>query len=374
MRTLLFILLLFPAFLCGQDLSVDTEAVQADETAKPKKNTIVLPLLWFLPETSLGFGGVAIQNFKAYGQRPTDRSSSLQLGVAYTLNKQFLSYLPFSIYADQDRIYAKGEFGFYDYFYRYFGIGNESLDESEETYGNRFTRVSIDAYRRVVPNLYFGFNFNFDVNKIKDVESTGLLNLESPAGIDGGTFVALGPGLFWDSRNGVHAPSKGKLIELSAKWSGSGIGSDFDFSRQFFSYAQYVELKPRNVLAFQFVSETTQGEVPFNYLPDLGGGKLLRGFTNGRFRDNNAIYAQTEYRRQFKESNKFKHAEKFGMVAFIGTGKVYDEQLDIVENLHLNIGTGLRFAIDKKENLNLRLDVAFGKDSWGFYFIAGEAF
>jgi hypothetical protein len=37
-------------------------------------------------------------------------------------------------------------------------------------------------------------------------------------------------------------------------------------------------------------------------------------------------------------------------------------------------GAGLRFRIDRKEKLNLRLDLALGKNSQAIYFTVGEAF
>jgi hypothetical protein len=38
------------------------------------------------------------------------------------------------------------------------------------------------------------------------------------------------------------------------------------------------------------------------------------------------------------------------------------------------MGTGIRYAIDKKEKLNFRFDVGFGQRSNGFYFYITEAF
>ena len=38
------------------------------------------------------------------------------------------------------------------------------------------------------------------------------------------------------------------------------------------------------------------------------------------------------------------------------------------------IGTGIRFTADTETNLNVGLDIAFGRGDWGLYFKFGEAF
>jgi hypothetical protein len=45
-----------------------------------------------------------------------------------------------------------------------------------------------------------------------------------------------------------------------------------------------------------------------------------------------------------------------------------------LQGLKPSLGSGLRYAIDKKEKLNLRLDVGFGHHSYGLYFNITEAF
>jgi len=39
-----------------------------------------------------------------------------------------------------------------------------------------------------------------------------------------------------------------------------------------------------------------------------------------------------------------------------------------------SVGGGIRFLINQKEKLNIRLDFAYGKNSSGMYITIGEAF
>ena len=95
---------------------------------------------------------------------------------------------------------------------------------------------------------------------------------------------------------------------------------------------------------------------------------MLRGYYDGRYTDNNLFGVQAEYRFPLKG--------RFGMVLFGAIGKVGKEAAEVFNFKQLKpaVGTGVRYAIDKKEKLNLRLDFAFGERSSGVYFNIIEAF
>ncbi len=94
----------------------------------------------------------------------------------------------------------------------------------------------------------------------------------------------------------------------------------------------------------------------------------MRGYYEGRYTDNNFIAAQVEHR--------FHLIERFGMVVFAAAGRVGLRPRDLFtfQGLKPSLGSGLRYAIDKKEKLNLRLDIGFGHRSTGVYFNITEAF
>lgn len=95
---------------------------------------------------------------------------------------------------------------------------------------------------------------------------------------------------------------------------------------------------------------------------------IMRGYYDGRYTDKNLLAFQAEYR--------FHLIGRFGMVVFSGVGRVGHTSNDVFSMKHLkpSLGTGLRYAIDKKEKLNLRLDFGVGDRSDGFYFNIIEAF
>jgi hypothetical protein len=63
------------------------------------------------------------------------------------------------------------------------------------------------------------------------------------------------------------------------------------------------------------------------------------------------------------------------MVAFAGFGFAADRIGDIrFEDILPGGGAGIRFKMVRSEDINIGVDVAFGKQDWGLYFRVGEAF
>ncbi len=61
------------------------------------------------------------------------------------------------------------------------------------------------------------------------------------------------------------------------------------------------------------------------------------------------------------------------MVAFAGVAKVYNPTTVNLDDLHTSWGAGLRYTINKKERLNLRLDWGYGDTDRPGYFYLGFA-
>jgi hypothetical protein len=66
---------------------------------------------------------------------------------------------------------------------------------------------------------------------------------------------------------------------------------------------------------------------------------------------------------------------RFGLVGFAGVGRVSStiSQLNFT-GLKDSYGFGVRYAVDRAEKLNLRLDFGWGRNSSGIYFNLTEAF
>lgn len=364
----LFKLFVFKLFLIsglplmGQQGHLDQ---QQDEKLLKDQALIGLPVIFYLPETKLGFGGVGRFSFKWRQQQLTEKISSISIGLVYTLNKQFLAYLPYNLYFKEDKFWLKGELGYYDYFYPYFGIGNDQRIEME-SYTVNFPRLQSDFLYKVKGELYLGFNYRFDKFSNLEFEEEGVLVLGETLGTDGGNISGIGPSIIIDKRDHINFPSKGYLLELKSFHAEDFLGSDYHFSFLEYSLSKYFP-KGKNVLALNLYGKSVWGEIPFYEYALFGGGKQARGYLQGSFRDSNALGLQAEYRFVFKK--------RFGATLFANVGSVFKDLKDLnFENALPAMGAGFRYALSAEEKVNLRLDLGIGKEGLQFYFTFGEAF
>ena len=130
----------------------------------------------------------------------------------------------------------------------------------------------------------------------------------------------------------------------------------------------YIPIHSSHTLAFQGLVSHSTGNPPFYKLFMLGGQKVMRGYYQGHYRDNNMMAFQVEYR-------VMPVWWRLGLVGFYGTGAVANDMSDFqLDDFKHSIGMGLRLQLDPKERITFRLDYAYGKDSSGLYIAAFEAF
>jgi hemolysin activation/secretion protein len=121
----------------------------------------------------------------------------------------------------------------------------------------------------------------------------------------------------------------------------------------------------RHILAMELFANFVRGDAPIKELAELGGPRIMRGYYRGRFRDNYVTAFQAEYRMPVYK--------RIGIVAFAGLGKVYNPSELNLDGLHYSYGGGLRYKINKREKLNLRIDYARGDPHYLGYFYLGFA-
>ena len=337
------------------------------DTTSNNNSLFAVPIAFFSPETDWAFGITGIYAFRFKKEKITTRPSQLTLGFAYTLNKQLLIYLPYQFYAKNEVYNVSGELGYYLYSYQFFGLGNDTKAEDMEIYKVNYPRIRMNALKLLRPNLYVGFRYWMDDFEIKTVEEGGILATQSIPGQQGSFLSGLGLVLNFDNRNNIFFPTKGTFLEFVSFANGAYLGSDFNFTKITLDATHYRAFK-HQVIAFNFYTEFTGGIAPFNQLALLGGNKRMRGYFEGRLRDNHQVIFQSEYRFPI-------YKERFRGVLFGGIGQVANTFSDFkLQQMKYTYGLGLRILINKKERIHIRLDAGFGKDTSGFYLTIGEAF
>ncbi|PKV63101.1 BamA/TamA family outer membrane protein [Pontibacter ramchanderi] len=368
---LLLVLLTIKTYpVLAQEQTTENQTV---DPPKPKmrsvKGLIPAPVLYYTPDTKLGFGASLLGYFRlrSYTDTTYTRLSLARLVVDYTLNKQTDQWLYWNIFTREERLMLRGELRHRIYTDRFYGLGNDSREEDRELYDYDMISAKIAVLKNVGFRSFLGPDLHFtEYYNVELEDDSQLRSLELP-GYKKGRNVGLGAIFLIDHRNSTSYPSKGFYLELSGYHFGKAFGSDFRYNNLNFEFNRYYGLGNDRVLATNTMLRLNEGDVPVQRLPTAGGDKLLRGYARNRFHDDHFVGSQVEYR--------FPLFWRLGMVTFAGIGDVFDKPKDVsFSTLKYSIGTGLRYAIRPDQKLNTRLDVGYGREGFNIYLMIGEAF
>ena len=323
----------------------------------------VLPGPFYSPEMSLGVAVAAVGLYQP--DKKSQLSSLVIQGVVSVKgaidldieNKLFLN-------ADSRQIYLN--FNVIDMDVVYYGKGYQEnvIDDNLVEHHMREFTFKPTWKERLVGDVFLGVGADISFSKADDftmenssVNVSALQESSFSAGV-----TAL---INYDTRDHVSNAREGRLLEFEVSVFNEAIGSDQDYSLQQFTYNEYLSVNAEDVLAWQFKGEFSTGEVPWDRLSAIGSSGGLRGYNSGRFQDNQMMYAQIEYRMHI--------IGRHGMVFWTGVGALADKMSEFESDELLgNVGTGYRFLV--KKNVNLRLDLGYGKGGMGFYLNINEAF
>ncbi len=339
-----------------------------DSLTDRKSSLSAYPYAYYTPETQLAFGAGGIYIFYT-GDEKDLLPSQIGFGGYYTSNNQYKLSLSNAFYFFDNTLYFSVPVSYGLYVNKYWGVGDDTPERPNAAYAQRTFSTSLTAE---IPLKFFtadrtGIIFDLDVTEIADRRDNELLQDETLPGYDGGSIFGIGGDLLWDSRDNIFFPNKGGYQYFKAIIYPNGM-SDFNFASFEFDVRQYYSFSEDHVLAGNFYLQGVTGDTPFYKLPALGGQNRMRGYFNGRYRDNLYMMLQMEYRQYVYK--------RLGFVVFGGLGNVSDGILDFdMGNLKYSVGGGLRFLFNPKQKVNLRMDIGIGQEgNTGIYFGIQEAF
>ena len=191
--------------------------------------------------------------------------------------------------------------------------------------------------------------------------------------------------LVYDSRDSTISAYRGWYLNGSFRAYPQWLGSSQDATFVHAEVRKYIGLSadvPRNVLALWVLGEgVTSGRLPYLSLPSVGwdfGNRSGRGYIQGRFRGDAELYAEAEWRFRlttdgFLGGTLFANASTFSRpeVNVLGYAEPREHLFSTVRPAG---GFGLRFMMNREARNAVTLDFAWGQDSFGIYFGAGEVF
>jgi outer membrane protein assembly factor BamA len=185
--------------------------------------------------------------------------------------------------------------------------------------------------------------------------------------------------LLYDSRDNAVNPYSGRYAFANIRMNPTFLGSDQSSSLLWLEYRDYIhfsEERPRHLLGFWTYGWFQVGQhLPYMDLPAVGWdqfGRSGRAYTQGRFRGENLMYFETEYRFPL-----LPNSELLGGVVFVNATTATNKAagIQLFNYLDPAAGVGLRVMINKTSRANLNIDYAWGKyGAQGFYFGLNEVF
>ena len=337
-----------------------------------------VPIFGYTQEAGVEFGAAGIYSFYV---DPTDsiiRASQIY-GLAFTSTKGVSQVL------GRGDIWSKGnkwhhiyEARFSNIPFNFYGLGSNTLKADEDLVVQNRWRINAEIEKRLSKSYYPGVGIEFESLNFKDRELGGIFDSENQANLfdkDGGRYAFLKVTQLLDTRNSNTYTTKGFFGRVRFGYAPDFFGGNNFSGTLFTADTRYFQsLSKKLTLGSQLFYETISSnkEIPFYMLRQMGSDQVMRGYYLGRYRDRNYLAMQAELR--------YRIIDRFGLVAFGGGGSVYKNGFLPQRDLKPNYGVGARIFFDLDKSIALRVDYAWGEKPInenrikGLYISLGEAF
>jgi outer membrane protein assembly factor BamA len=246
----------------------------------------------------------------------------------------------------------------------YYGSGADSNRAGRSNYRLEDTAFDGALSVRLNSRLRAGATAGYLMNNIGPGTNRRFISSEqiySTEGIqDQANFSRMSLFAQYDNRDYAPGPRSGGNYFIQYGTLGDRTLGRHDFRRLDMEAQQYVPFfNKRRVIAMRaktaFTFTDPNQTIPFYMQPTLGGQDDLRGFRPFRFRGNNLLLMNTEYRWEVFSG--------LDMAVFGDAGKVFARKSQLnLKDLETSAGFGFRF--NARNNVFLRLDVGFSHEGF----------
>lgn len=346
---------------------------KAFEEGRPWLSPIIAPA--YTADAGFLVSGGMLYSFRVNKNDTISQRSSLPATIFYSSKGNFGIGAFLKTFWWEDKLRLNTNLSIRDKDNNYYGKGFEQIDATHKSdtttlYHETTSSLDIDLIYKIKPSLFAGVILKPGYVSTKNF-ATPVENDPYRAQFDDKYFLnGIGGQVAFDTRDVVVNAWNGVLINFSALFYDNLFGSKYDFQEYAFDTRYYKTLnRPGNVLAFRFYTRSTYGDVPITELSDFSGGKQMRGYLMGHYRDNTMALLLSEWRYTFKKNNG--NLSKSGMVMWLGTASIGPDVVGLRKWVP-NGGVGYRFELQPR--MNVCVDFGVGRDSQGVYFNFTEAF
>ncbi|MCK7558579.1 BamA/TamA family outer membrane protein [Chitinophaga sedimenti] len=313
------------------------------------------------------------------------RNSSIIMIASVTTEKQWKLDLRTDFWTSDNARHLKGNLRYHNFPFFFYGTGDSTHYNDRSLVGNRRFKGQFEAEKRIGRHFFVGPSLLFQHDKFNAKDNKGIYPGMALVDKDGGYVTYIGITGVFDNRDNQNYTTQGSMVRINTSYAPEFLSSyplwKFELkANQFFTFLR------NNTVGLNIYAASVQGNtLPFYQLPELGNDFIMRGYYAGRYRDQNYLAAQAEYR-YFLDPKirirlwKLDMQPTFALVAFAGTGSVFENHGQDISRFKPNFGGGVRYFYDKSSRLSVRLDYGIGeqrpgeKRQTGFYLSLGEAF
>lgn len=403
----------------AQDLINDTTCIEKDlpelirsalgKEPKAKEtgasSLLIVPIIGSNPATGFMFG---IGGQYAFKMDSSDLYSLISFSLQATTKNQYIFMAKNSIYTKNERIFFTGDWRYLIFSQSTYGLGTNApeggildyqfnlggletaADSLAQPMTFNFARFHQTVGFKLKPGIYLGLGYHFDsfskiVDQKLDLEPENQLITSHYAynktyGFETDKYYssALFGSFIIDKRDNMIQPYRGYFMSLGFRGAYKAFGNKNNaemFSGEWRSFHGLSAKNPAHLIGFWLMGDFTKaGDFPYLILPATAfdqRGRSGRGYTQGRFRGQNYVYGETEYRFPISRCGGV-----LGGVLFANgtTASNSSQNLNLFDSIKLGYGFGLRVKVDKYSRTNLALDFGFGEQSTGFYLAVSETF
>ena len=363
-----------------------------------------LPAIAYNPANGWMFGVAAASSWYM-GSPVTTLQSNLVFNLIYTTKKQWIISSKSNVFLADNQWNLIGDWRYFITSQPTYGLGSTSPNDLEFTLMNQtsvlegeqqmdFTLIRFyeTVLRRIgMSKFYLGMGYHLDIHqKIESFVEEDLIDFQADfihdyynetVGIplDRYTLSGISINGVMENRDVAVSPYEKNYAMISYKINPEFLGSDKSSSTLLLDYRHYFNLsetrKRHIIAAWVFGNFLVSGDLPYMNLPALGWdmfGRSGRGYSQGRFRGENMVYAEMEYRFPLQ-----KNKDLFGGTLFVNAASFSSTMTSekLLQAINPGYGVGLRLMINKEKRTTISADYAIGqKGNSGFYLNINESF
>ena len=353
------------------------------DKAERKKSHIqigVFPAIGYTLQT--GFAAVVSANAVIYKKHRKEGDSSapsiIITSLSYSVKSQIV--LPFQavLYFNNNKTIWVSDWRYLKYPSYTYGLGMNTSPADQDLLNFQYLKFHQSVLFEVRPHIFIGAGYAMDYFwgiKEENPEPGNVTDFEKYGSQSASFNSGISLNILRDTRDNPISAYKGTYINILLIPRFQFLGSDNNWTSLIAEWRGYFRFpaSTNNILAlWSYNWLTLNGTPPYLMLPSTGWDKTFntgRGYIQGRFRSNNMVDAEAEYRIQLTRNGLL------GMVLFTNF-----ESFTNIDTWNFGSpapagGLGLRVKLNKYSRTNISIDYGWGRQgSRGFFVNLGEAF